>query len=174
MITSWIDLFVSFLKVGALSFGGAYSFIPAIENEVVKNHHWLTGDEFLKILGMVEVFPGAISIKYATYTGFKIAGIPGVVFANLGNMIVPAVIIVAASYFYNNLSRYSNFNKAFDGIKYVILGMIVAIMFQYAAKGAVEIKSFLFIAMGFCLIFFIKLHPALVIAAGAVLGLLIF
>lgn len=173
MITNWINLFISFFKVGALSFGGAYSLIPIIETEVVKNHHWLTGDEFLKILGMVEVFPGAISIKYATYTGYKIAGIPGVIVANLGNMVMPALIIVAASYFYNYFSKYSNFNKAFEGIKYAIIGMIVAIMLQYTTKGSVEIKSFLFIILGFGLIYFFKLHPAIVVAVGGILALLL-
>ena len=173
MITNWINLFISFFKVGALSFGGAYSLIPIIETEVVKNHHWLTGDEFLKILGMVEVFPGAISIKYATYTGYKIAGIPGVIVANLGNMVVPALIIIIASYFYNVFSKYSNFNKAFEGIKYAIIGMIVAIMLQYTTKGSVEVKSFLFIALGFLLIYFFKLHPAIVVVTGGILALLI-
>jgi chromate transporter len=173
MITNWINLFVSFFKVGALSFGGAYSLIPVIETEVVKHHHWLTGDEFLKILGMVEIFPGAISIKYATYTGYKIAGIPGVIVANLGNMVVPAVIIVVASYFYNIFSKYSNFNKAFEGIKYAIIGMIFAIMLEYTVRGSVEIKSFLLIALGFALIYFFKLHPAIVILAGGILALII-
>ena len=173
MIENLVNLFVSFFKVGSLSFGGAYSLIPVIETEVVKNHHWLTGDEFLKILGMVEVFPGAISIKYATYTGYKVAGIPGVLVANLGNMIMPALIIVIASYLYAKFSKYANFNKAFEGIKFAIIGMIMAIMFQYTMKGSVEIKSFLFIAVGFAMIFFFKLNPAFVVLAGAVLALII-
>jgi len=59
-----LKLFLSFLKVGSFSFGGAYSLIPLIERETVKNHNWLTQDEFLKVLGGVEVLPGAISIKF--------------------------------------------------------------------------------------------------------------
>lgn len=173
MITNWINLFVSFFKVGALSFGGAYSLIPIIENEVVKNHHWLTGDEFLKILGMVEIFPGAISIKYATYTGYKIAGIPGVIIANLGNMVFPAVIIIIVSYFYNVYTKYPGFNKAFEGIKYIIIGMVVAIMFQYSTKNPVEFKSMTLIVLGFLLVYFFKLHPAIVVVIGGVLALMI-
>jgi chromate transporter len=173
MITNWINLFISFFKIGALSFGGAYSLIPIIETEVVKNHHWLTGDEFLKILGMVEIFPGAISIKYATYTGYKVAGIPGVIIANLGNMVMPALIIVVVSYFYNLYSRYSNFNKAFEGIKYAIIGMIVAIMLQYTTKSSLEMKSLLFIVLGFILIYFFKLYPAIVVIAGGIIALII-
>lgn len=173
MFANLIKLFISFFKVGSLSFGGAYSLIPVIETEVVKNHHWLTGDEFLKILGMVEVFPGAISIKYATYTGYKVAGIPGALIANVGNMIMPAVIIIGASYLYTRFSKFAQFNKAFEGIKFAIIGMILAIMFQYTLKGSSEITSFLFIALGFSLIFFFKVNPAVVIVAGGLLALVI-
>lgn len=75
MVEKLVKLIISFLKVGSFSFGGAYSLIPIIEKEVVTNHQWLTKDEFLKVLGMVAVFPGALLIKFATYTGYKTAGI---------------------------------------------------------------------------------------------------
>ncbi len=74
-----LQLFLSFLKVGSFSFGGAYSLLPLIEREVVTNNHWLSKEEFLRVLGMVEIFPGAISIKFATYTGYKTGGILGAV-----------------------------------------------------------------------------------------------
>ncbi|HAH21030.1 MAG TPA: chromate transporter, partial [Candidatus Omnitrophica bacterium] len=70
-------LFFSFLRVGFFAIGGAYSFLPLIEKEVVQKYGWLSKEEFLEVLGMVNIFPGAISIKYATYTGYKIAGIWG-------------------------------------------------------------------------------------------------
>ena len=112
-----IDLFVSFFKVGSFSFGGAFSLIPLIEKEVVQNHTWLTQDEFLKILGVVQIFPGAISIKYATYTGYKVAGVPGAVIANLGNLITPAGIIVVVTFFLtqveNNQTAIQNYVRIF-------------------------------------------------------------
>jgi chromate transporter len=55
-MTDIFNLFLSFLKIGSFSFGGAHSLLPLIENEVVKNHQWITPDEFLRVLGMVEIF----------------------------------------------------------------------------------------------------------------------
>ena len=55
-MTQLIELFISFFKVGSFSFGGAYTLIPLIEKEVVQNHSWLSRDDFLKVLGMSEVF----------------------------------------------------------------------------------------------------------------------
>src|SRR3989338_3029207 len=88
-----LNLFLAFLRVGLFAIGGAYSFLPLIEKEVVEKYHWLTKQEFLDILAVVKIFPGAISIKFATYTGYKEAGIPGLVFANLGNLLAPIVLI---------------------------------------------------------------------------------
>lgn len=167
-MTEIIDLFVSFAKVGSFSFGGAFSLIPLIEKEVVQNHTWLTQDEFLKVLGMVEVFPGAISIKFATYTGYKIAGIPGVIVANFGNMLTPSVIMLAALYFYTKFEKNEFVSKVFTGIAFAVIGMIAAIIYQYASRMYVDIKSLIFIIIGALLILLFNLHPAyVVIIAGA-------
>jgi len=169
----FIELLISFLKVGSFSFGGAYSLIPLIEREVVQNHNWLTPDEFLRVLGMVEVFPGAISIKFATYTGFKVAGVPGAIVANIGNFIVPATIIMVAAYFYTQYEKNEFVVKIFTGIKFAIVGMIAAIMYQYAVKNFVELKSLIFLIIGASLILLFNLHPAYVVIIAGILAIFI-
>lgn len=173
MIESLINLFWAFIKVGSFSFGGAYSLIPLIEREVVKNHSWLSHDEFLKVLGMVEVLPGAISIKFATYTGFKTAGVLGAIAANLGNILMPASLIMVMFFLYAQFEKYSNVMKAFNGIKFAVIGMIAAIMYQYAVKNFIEWKSMLFLILGAALVLFFKLHPAYVVIIAGILALII-
>lgn len=173
MFETLFNLFFSFLKVGLFSFGGAYSLIPVIETEVVKNHEWLNSDEFLKILGMVEVIPGAISIKFATYTGYKIAGIPGALAANLGNLLVPFILIFAVVYFYDRFEKNEYFLKAFNGIKFAVIGMIIGIMFQYLIKNYLDYRNIIFLALGLALILIFKLHPAAIVLAAGILALLI-
>ncbi len=172
MITMLWNLFFSFLKVGMLSFGGAYSLIPVIETEVVKNHHWLSNDEFMRILGIVEFIPGAISIKFATYTGYKEAGIAGAIAANLGNMVFPAFLMIIVFYTLSHFEKNPYVIKVFQGIKYAIIGMIIVIMFQYLFKGAFNYKYIVFILLGGVLIFF-KVHPAIIVAVSAFLGVLL-
>lgn len=166
------DLFISFLKVGMLSFGGAYSLIPVIETEVVKNHNWLTNDEFLHILGIVEFVPGAISIKFATYTGYKAAGIAGAIAANLGNMVFPVGIMIVLFYTLSHFEKNPNLVKAFQGIKYAVIGMIVVIMSQYLFKGSFNIKFIIFLIIGGLLVA-LKVHPAIIVAISAIIGILI-
>lgn len=172
-MTQFIELFISFVKVGSFSFGGAYSLIPLIEKEVVQNHNWLSQDDFLKVLGMAEVFPGAISIKFATYTGYKVAGIPGAIVANLGNFIMPAAIIMIAAYFYAQYEKNVTVVKAFNGIKYAMVGMIAAIMYQYAVANFVEAKSLIFLVLGASLVLIFNLHPAFVVIIAGVLAIFI-
>ena len=165
-------LFVSFLKVGMLSFGGAYSLIPVIENEVVKNNQWLSHDEFLRVLGIVEFVPGAISIKFATYTGFKTAGIAGAIAANAGNMIFPAFLMIIVYFLFSFFEKNQYFIKAFQGIKYAVIGMIIVIMFQYLFKGTFSYKYLIFMLIGGLMIYF-KIHPALIVATSAILAIII-
>ncbi|MFZ6033983.1 MAG: chromate transporter [Melioribacter sp.] len=173
MIESLVNLFWAFVKVGSFSFGGAYSLIPLIEKEVVKNHQWLTQDEFLKVLGMVEIFPGAISIKFATYTGYKTAGIAGAVAANLGNILTPAVLILLFTYIYSIYEKNILVAKAFNGIKYAVIGMIAAIMYQYAVKNGGTWQEYLILGVGAALVVFFKLHPAYVVIIAAIIGMVL-
>ncbi len=173
MLITLFKLFLSFLKVGSFSFGGAYSLLPLIEREAVTNHAWLTHDEFLKVLGMVEVFPGAISIKYATYIGYKTAGVMGAVAANLGNLIMPATIIMLASHFYYTYEKNELVMKAFRGIKYAVIGLVAALIYQYGVKNFEELNGVFLIILGFLLVLFFNLHPAYVVILSAIIALVI-
>lgn len=169
-----IELFLTFFKIGSLSIGGAYSFLPMIEKEVVQNRAWMNSEEFLEVMGMVQIFPGAISIKYATYTGYKVAGIPGAIAANLGNMITPAVIIIFASYLYQTFSKYPMVDKAFKGIQFAVIGMIAAVAWQYGSKMSLEWKGGLIMVLSLLLILIFKVHPAIVIGLAAVFAIILY
>ncbi len=173
MIENLVNLLWAFVKVGSFSFGGAYSLIPLIEKEVVENHQWLSYNEFLKVLGMVEIFPGAISIKFATYNGYKTAGILGAIIANLGNIFTPAILILLSSYIYSIYEKNPIVSKAFNGVKFAVIGMIAAIMYQYAIKNGNHWQEFVLIAVGAALIIFFKIHPAYVVLIAAVTGVII-
>ena len=173
MVTSLLNLFIAFLKVGAFSFGGAYSLIPLIEREAVVNNNWLTNEEFLKVLGMVEVFPGAISIKFATYIGYKTAGVPGAIAANVGNLMIPGLLMTAVFMFYSHFEKNEYVMKAFKGIKFVVVGMVIGIMFSYLLKTSFQWQNMIFLLLGLILILVFKLHPAYVVIVGSVLAILI-
>ena len=79
-----LKLFLTFLKIGAFSFGGGYAMLPLIEKEIIEVHGWLTTKEFIDILAVVEMTPGPIAINSATFLGYKVAGFWGSVVATIG------------------------------------------------------------------------------------------
>ena len=140
-----LKLFLSFLKIGLFAFGGAYSFLPLIERETVQYHHWLDKPEFLEVLGIVKIFPGAISIKFATYTGYKVAGIPGAIVANLGNLLAPTILILFASYIYSKYKDFPPVKAAFTMVQYAVFAMVISVVIQLVDKSQVFQFRYLFV-----------------------------
>lgn len=89
----FLQLFWSFLQIGALSFGGGYAAMPLIQNQVVDIHHWLSLEEFADLVTISQMTPGPIAVNAATFVGVKIAGVIGAISATLG-CILPSCIIV--------------------------------------------------------------------------------
>ncbi len=166
-----VNLFLSFLRIGLFAIGGAYSFLPLIEKEVVVKYGWLTKSEFLDVLGVSKIFPGAISVKFATYTGYKIAGIPGAIVTNFGNILGPASLIIFASAIYAKYKDVPSVHGAFNVIQLVVFGMILAVAFQLVSSSQLlSVRNMLIIAISFLLFSFTKLHPAIIIISAALLG----
>ena len=89
----YLQLFLSFLQIGALSFGGGYAAMPLIEAQIVTTHGWLDLTEFANLVTIAEMTPGPIAVNAATFVGTKIAGVPGALVATLG-CILPACVLV--------------------------------------------------------------------------------
>ncbi|MCM8778533.1 MAG: chromate transporter [Candidatus Omnitrophica bacterium] len=168
-----INLFLVFFRIGLLSLGGAYSFLPWIEKEVVQRYHWLTKEEFLDVLGITQLVPGAISIKYATYTGYKIGGVRGAVLANLGNILAPALLVILASVFYTRYKNYPTIKGALDTIRLCVFAMIIAVAFQVIdVHSLIKAKSLLIIILSFVIFIYTNLHPGVIIILAGIIGAL--
>lgn len=121
-IVSVLKLFLTFLKVGAFTFGGGYAMIPIIQKETVEKRKWVNNNDILDILAISESTPGPISVNAATYIGFKVAGFWGSFFATLGLVIPSFVIIYIISFFYKTFMSWSIVQAAFKGLS---VGVII-------------------------------------------------
>jgi chromate transporter len=166
-----LSLFTAFLKIGFFAIGGAYSFLPLTEKEVVECHRWLDRSEFLEVTGMVELFPGAISIKFATYVGYKVAGIPGAIVANIANLLPPLVCMIVASFFYIRFAREPWAKAGLTMVRYAVFAMIIAVALKIVDKShLVDLKVLPVIIVAFLLMMLTKVHPALIIVGAALYG----
>ncbi len=166
-----LHLFVVFFKIGLFAIGGAYSFLPLVKQEAVQNHAWLSEAEFLDATAMVEVFPGAISIKFATYVGYKVAGIPGAIVANIANLLPPVLCMIAASWLYLRYARRPFVAGGLTMVRFAVLAMIVAIAVNLVdKKHPLEWKAVPVLVVTFLLMTLTKVHPAFLILGAALYG----
>jgi chromate transporter len=165
------QLFLSFFKIGLFAIGGAYSFLPLTEKEVVERYHWLSKPEFLDISGFVKIFPGAISVKYATYVGYKMGGYLGVAIANFANLLAPVCLVMMATVLYTRFNSTPQVKGAFKVIQLVVFAMIVAVAFQTISLAQLRSPiALLIVATAFSLFMFTKIEPAVIIVLAGLLG----
>lgn len=125
-MSSLLNLYMSFFKIGIFSFGGGLSSLPLIQEEIVGTNGWLSLSEFSDLVSIAQMTPGPISLNAATFVGTNLHGLKGAIVASIGN-ISPSIIIVsflAAMYFkYQNLST---FQGILDTLKPASLALIAA------------------------------------------------
>ncbi len=120
-----LELFLTFAKIGAFTFGGGYAMISIIEDECVEKRKWITSEQLSTVTAIAESTPGPIAINCATYTGYMRAGVPGALCATLGVTLPSFIIIYLISLFFDNFLEITVVANAFRGIK-IAVGVLIA------------------------------------------------
>ena len=129
----YLSLFLSFLKIGAFTFGGAYGAIPLIREAVLKNG-WLTEEQFSYFLAVSESTPGPISINCATHIGYRQAGILGAALCTLGVVLPSFIIILLIANFFDSILSVPIINAAFRGIRVAVALLILRVGIRLTKK----------------------------------------
>ncbi|TJX13399.1 chromate transporter [Tissierella creatinini] len=169
-----LELFITFFKIGAFSFGGGYAMLPLIEEEVIGHHGWISSTEFIDIIAVSEMTPGPIAINSATFLGYRVAGVLGSALATLG-VVLPSFIVM--SLIFHFVTRFKNSKYVgwiFDGIRPVVLGLIASAAVSVAGSTFIDIKAVLIAILLFYLVTFKKLNPIMAIVLAAGLGILLY
>ena len=139
MKKAW-TLFLTFLKIGAFTFGGGYAMIALLENEFVIKKKWIKHDEFLDMVAIAESTPGPVAINSATYIGYKIDGISGALASTVAVCIPSFVIIYLISLFFNQFLALKYVGYAFKGIQVCVIYLILSAGISML-KGLKKIKQ---------------------------------
>lgn len=169
-----LKLFLSFLKIGAFSFGGGYAMLPLIRKEIIEVHGWLTVKEFIDILAVVEMTPGPVAINSATFLGYKVSGIWGSIAATVGVILPSIVIILIIAHFLSKFRESPYVDYAFRGIRPVVLGLVTSAAFTVAQDAIIDIKSLVIGIVLFYLVSFRDMHPIIAIILAGVAGVIIY
>lgn len=140
-----LALFVSFFKIGLITFGGGYAMIAIIESELVEKKKWIEKTEFLDVIAIAESTPGPIAINSATFIGYKRGGFWGSFFATLGVVMPSFIIIFAISFFFEKFLSLEYVGYAFKGIQACVAYLILSAgikMFKGLKKNAFNVVLF--------------------------------
>ena len=168
----YLDLFLTFARIGGLTFGGGYAMLPMLQQEVVDRRGWATNEELMDYYAIGQCTPGVIAVNTATFVGNKKAGIPGGIIASLGFLTMPITIILIIAAFLTNFADIPAVQHAFAGIRVCVCVLILQAVLRLWNKAIVDKKTLgLYILILFLTVFSKQLPisiptAAFVICAG--------
>lgn len=122
----YLQLFLSFLQIGAFSFGGGYAAMPLIQNQVVQLHHWLSQSEFTDLITISQMTPGPIAVNSATFVGIRIAGIPGALSATIGCVLPSCILVTVLAKIYLKYRNLNLLQGILKSLRPAVIAMIAA------------------------------------------------
>ena len=165
------ELFLTFMQVGGLTFGGGYAMLPILQREVVEKRGWATDEELTDYFAVGQCTPGIIAVNTATFVGQKQARVLGGIVATLGIVAPSLVIISVLAGFINTFAELAVVKNAFAGIRVCVCVLIfsaVCKLWKGSVKSKLALAIFAVVTLGSL---FFDLSPVLFVVVAAVLGI---
>ena len=168
-----LDMFLTFAKVGVMTFGGGYAMLPILQREVVENKGWATEEELMDYYAIGQCTPGVIAVNTATFIGQKHKGMAGAIAATLGVVFPSLVIISLLAGVIEAFSHIVWVQNAFGGIRVcvcVLIANAVVKLYKKAVVDKITLVIFLIVAIGSTLL---DLSPVVFVVTAAVAGIIL-
>lgn len=186
----YLELFLTFLKIGAVSFGGGYGMISLIREEIL-NHSWLCEEDLLNMIAVSESTPGPLAVNMATFIGSETGGVLGALVATLGVVLPSFIIILIIAAILQNLLKYKGVKAFLNGVRPCVVALILATAFTLFLKTLFNVKTIssepslnvrgliillliFAISRGLRYLLKKKISPILMIAISALLGIIVY
>lgn len=176
-----LELFLTFFKIGAFTFGGGYAMIPLIQSEVVAKN-WLDQQSLIDFIAVAESTPGPFAINIATYIGAETAGLLGSACATLGVVLPSFVVILIVARFYMAFRKSRAVEGVMTGLRPAVLGLIasaavsMALTVFFPTGFALTITPAIIVSLGIFAVMLVlvlkKVHPIILILLSAVAGII--
>lgn len=178
----YINLFFTFLKIGAFTFGGGYAMLPLIRASITENN-WMDDDQILNFIAVSESTPGPFAINVSTYVGMEAGGIFGSVLATLGVVLPSFIIILIVAKLYDKFKTNKYVQGAMNGLKPAVIGFIatavlstgITVFFPTGIKlevmGTFAFITSVIIFVSMLILALKKVHPIIIIGISAAAGI---
>ena len=154
-----LEVFLAFLKMGCITFGGGYAVVPVVERELIKKRGWTTMEEVMDYYTIAQITPGLIAVNLSTFVGYKQKGVLGGIFATVGFVLPGVTLIIALALFISNFAEMPVVKHAFAGIRIAVGALILDTVFKLVKGLFKNIKSTLIYFIVFAISVFPKGAP---------------
>ncbi|MGO1468524.1 MAG: chromate transporter [Tissierella sp.] len=134
-------MFLTFLKIGAFTFGGGFAMIPIIQKEVVENKNWIKDEEFIDTISIAQSSPGPIAVNSSIFLGYRMEGLPGALVCTIGTVLPSFFIILIIAVFFTQFQNNPIFEKIFLGIRPVVVALIFSAVYKLITKAHLGYKD---------------------------------
>ena len=155
----YLDLYASFFRIGAFTFGGGYAMLPMIQKEIVEKHKWATDEEVLDYFAVAQCTPGVIAVNSATFVGTKVRGASGAAAATLGVITPPLIIISIIAMVLQSFADIPAVQHAFNGIRVAVCVLILNAVIKLWKSNIKKALHLIIFGVGFVVMFLVKLSP---------------
>ncbi|MDD2431559.1 MAG: chromate transporter [Firmicutes bacterium] len=168
------SLFINCFKVGAFTIGGGYAMLPVMKDVFVNQKNWVSEEEFVDMVSVIQTVPGAIAVNSSIYLGRKVAGIPGAIAATLGSVLPSFLIILLIATTLTSWYQNPHVANFFAGVRPAVVGLILVSGIKLG-KDILSSKLNILLTLIFAfLALVLKIHPVLLLAFGALSGMFLY
>lgn len=169
---TYFQLFLSFFKIGAFTFGGGYAMIPLIQAEVVSKKKWLEESEFIDMLAIAQSVPGPIALNTAVFVGNKTRGKKGSVITSLGIILPSFIVILLIALVFTEFKNNPEVERIFKGIRPAVVALIAAPLWKMGKSAGITWKTIWIPVVAALLIWLLGLSPVYIVIAAIIGGIL--
>jgi chromate transporter len=167
---SLIQLALTFLKMGALGFGGPFSLLAIMQKEVVERRRWLTEDEFTQSIGIGTMTPGPIFFAAAIFIGYRLRGIVGALVAGLGILLPSFILVVVIATVYAQVEQNAWVIAITHGIAAGVVGLFLSVVLKTGRGAAKDARGIAMVLIAFAAVVFFRVDPLLLIVVAGLGG----
>ncbi len=166
-----LEIYISFFKMGAVTFGGGYAMLPILQREVVEKKQWLENEKIMDYYAIAQGLPGIIAVNVSVFIGYARKKLLGGVAAALG-VVSPCIVIISIiAACLSNFQDNVYVQHAFAGISVCVCALILNSVLDLAKKGVKDAVGIVLCVVTFLLMEFTSVSPVLIIVSAALIGI---
>ncbi len=166
-MVSLLELYIIFFKMGIFTFGGGYAMLPILKSEAVEKRKWITEEELLNYYSIGQCTPGIIAVNAASFIGYKLRSISGMISATLGVISPSIIIILLVAMLLRQYMDNQYVQWAFGGIRVSVIALIINTVWDMWKNGIKTKRDYLVFAVAAILLLVFNLSAVIVVILAA-------